>query len=58
MAKKAAKRGPKITSESERKVIVPASVPAGLVKKLAAWANANNLNRSQAVTEAIRRLVN
>jgi len=38
-------------------VIVAASVPEALVERLDAHAKQNGLNRSQAVTEAIRQLV-
>lgn len=55
--KKQAKPGPKLAAESERKIVLPAGVPAGLVAKLDQWRASHGLNRSQAVTEAIRRLV-
>jgi hypothetical protein len=51
------KPGPKLATESERKIVLPAGVPAGLVAKLDQWRESHGLNRSQAVTEAIRRLV-
>ena len=38
-------------------VVVGGRVPTSLVVKFDRWARANGLNRSQAVTEAIRRLV-
>jgi len=51
------KRGPKLASEGDRKVVVSAGVPAKLVESFDRWRTAAGLNRSQAVTEAIRKLV-
>lgn len=56
MAEKPLKRGPKISSEGAA-VVVAVSVPGKLMTALEKWRKREGLNKSQAVTEAIRRLL-
>jgi hypothetical protein len=55
-ARKGAGRPPKNADEGRTKVVA-ASIPEGLVAQLDALAEQRGWNRSEAVTEAVRRLV-
>lgn len=51
------KAGRQIEHPEGRQIPLPVGVPEKLVAKLDKWRDSRGLNRSQAVTEAIRRLV-
>ncbi len=50
------KRGRKVLHPEGGTVNIAVTVPGGLLAKLNKWAESKGLNRSQAITEAIRRL--